>query len=746
MSSVSTVTKPQVTAEGSSRDGGPQHSSSTPSLGDAIIKGYGQTGFIATLRKLIKQGGPDGIHRLWSAVGDVLDSKTEQRWQIATAVIGEILEAHSRERINPKIAPSPDVVARLMRCKPEKAIQLLESYWNQFAVRPVDVLTTKQFLQPDRGDFLARYLNHNYLELIKDQANYEGLGRICSHIAVQKTPAALWLCDFLRQRHARSSKEVHHQARQEAQFLVKVRDTITTRLMESPLASERNFKLTLLFPREFPHPCLDCPVQPFSREENWIFTYPHWLEGVFGAGAAAAFERRELSSNDFMLPPKDEWSDVSSGSLSIVENPPRTFVNDADRERFQQGYLRAELRRLSDAVTAWTDGNSTVLEVNDQLRQLVAAHPYALAEAIRSCRKMDPYFINVLGAVFDEKLRAAEVEPDPYRRSEAVCQAVVLKTCIRKGYEDFVSRSTAEFEHALENAGERELESAKVQAIFSTLKYLFVVTPKIEEASIKLLHRFPNTFGGSLVARYLSTVRCSDSSVRDLIFLQAGRTDVPSMQWLNYAHAAIQFVRDPAELESIRLAFKRSHEDFVGEWAEANAQPYTSLRTVRMALFPTRKDELRTLYANNTGLLESRTESTIKRVLNRALPDLLESGGVPGAPAIDAAMRVAGYQGQPLLLFVDGEPFHAVNRRWSERGFDGHTCSVTWNFTHAGYPVLRIPNSFGDKAKHGDLIQAVQAVQRILLGESPEHPHLVEVDPPHDFKPDGSKVILYTAR
>lgn len=58
----------------------------------------------------------------------------------------------------------------------------------------------------------------------------------------------------------------------------------------------------------------------------------------------------------------------------------------------------------------------------------------------------------------------------------------------------------------------------------------------------------------------------------------------------------------------------------------------------------------------------------------------------------------------------------------------------------------RIPNHFGDASKHPDLIKAVKTARSILVDGVPDYPDLVEVNPPHDFKPDGSRVILYTPR
>lgn len=746
MSRVSTTTGQKVLVEGPTRGVESQHSLHRVPLSELIIKAYPDPLFREVLKKIILGQDPKNIPQFWSAVGDILGSTHTNRFDIAVAVSREILNYNNEKGITPKIAPLPEVVGRfILTCKPEEALQQLSFFWTQFAVRPLDVLTTPQVLQSGCGDIFAQYIEKDYSKLIKDPANYAAIASICSHLALQRTPAALWLCDFVRHRYARSSKLVLPEAKQEADFLWKLRDAITARLFESASACELNFKLTLLYPLDVPHPCLDRPVYRFLKSERWILKNPYWLDKVFGEGASLAFKKKQLSAASFMLPAKDKLHHGTLSGGKLIQDPPRSWVNVADAERFQQQRLRSEILKLSAAVGASSD-LLTVSSARDELHKLVRTHPYGLAEAVRSCRDLNPSFMVLLDEVFEKRLREAEAEPNREVKDEAMCQAVVLKASIRKGYEQLVSCSTRQFEHALQGAGEQELESARVQAILATLKYLCIVTPVLEQSSSRLLQKFPATFGGSLVARYLSAVRCSDSSVRELILMQAGRKDLASISWLNYAHAAIQVVQDPAELVPIRAAFRRSHRDFVGEWAETNAQAQTSLRMVRMALFPVCKDELNSSHSGFNGLLQSRTERTIKRVLGDAFVDFVESGGVPGAPAIDAAMRVMGYPGNPVIVFVDGERFHSVNRRFSERGFDGHTCSVNWNFTHAGYPVLRIPNHFGDNSKHPDLIWAVKTARSILLGATPDYPNLVEVDPPHDFKPDGSRVILYTPR
>lgn len=744
-------------------------------LAAAIVKASNQVGFASVLRKLIEQGGNEGIQRLWVAAQDILERGPGDgraiTWLIATRISNY---CHSRQT-SLGAEPPLDVVARFLLSNTQNREPTFKFFKNNFHIEPIALILNPTVQRHSSGSYLWSFIRSNYQDIVAEPSHRPLIEELLRTTALRRDRLGLEVCRFVCERYESASKWVGHEL--EAAFLWKLRDNLTKELLDSPLACERNLKLALLFPMTVPHPCLADDAHRILEVEKWILDHPSLLEDVYGFDHSRKIFKEcgdgALSSASFAIPPvygqvrgiqsAQSRFDLDANvlvpvyaSLGIsyqgvapasVEVPPRAFVSDDDRIRFDRSRILAAFKTLADNYWAPDCPERVRGKGRELVRLVVRSYPYALAEAAFAARKLDQYFVRDLYCVIrEEAIQAVKPpdgsEPDPKRFRESFTVAAAFGMTIPELQPPVVR----ELESALSRAGERELTEYESVAFLAATRGMCVTSPEIESRAIALIQRYPDTRGASMLARSLSEVRCPDPSIRDFIRAQAMKENISAHRWLNYAHASIGFGLEPPERGHIRRIFKDRYENSVRSFARWCPRSRASLRLLVGELCPEVIGDLRPIRAGSQALFRSPLEVRVIRRLEgipgiRVTQDLY----LPWAPAVDGVIVCEGFPDTPLLLLIDGESYHSVNGKWSYRGFDGHSSLVTRILTRAGYPVVRVSAHLGEPGLESALSEAVSSIARFLTtGEAPRAPRLV-VDPPAGFTEIAGKVLFYPA-
>jgi hypothetical protein len=162
------------------------------------------------------------------------------------------------------------------------------------------------------------------------------------------------------------------------------------------------------------------------------------------------------------------------------------------------------------------------------------------------------------------------------------------------------------------------------------------------------------------------------------------------------------------------------------------------------ALYPERLGEISALRYAVSNLFQSSLEARTKAAI-ATIPHLSVEEGryIPWAPAIDGVLRSEDPSVPPVLLLVDGEPYHSVNGCWPFRGFDGHSLLATKILAAAGYPVLRISGQLGEASERATLLSTVRAALAHLASGEPVTESRLVIDAPDDYGDIAGKALLY---
>ncbi len=745
-------------------------------LHEAIVKGFESSSFEKALVAQLQVRQDAGVRMLWSAVEKILESEFSNRGEIAFSVADAIAMFYKESTAKKPIAPSPRIVGLFCKLGPGSDEKLLYALSIKIKVWPSELIAAPEYLSVLGAKIFLKFLDRNYKKLVCDPANHEWLAALCQQLAMLNEPVGLRVCVWLKDKYEGARRKMKSEAAgQEAEFLWQTRDVITAQLMgSSPCV--RNFKLALLYPNYVPHPCHDQPVEPILPEEQWLVKEYNLLRGAFGeqvgwlrdSGVPRSDSFAPTTSHRDVEPREQASSSINryhplaylysfvglspeTGarvSLSPLDAP-RSWVSHADEERFRESCMRSVLRQLACNLEDSNGAPALVAEATAFLRNIVREYPYILAEAVRSCRGLPPRFINLLFDVFNEGMLQQAPALSDEQRGKRLCDAIVLIGSIGRGFPEVSPETLQEFEAVLASADKKDLHSAKLNAFISTLAWLRTVTPKLEENATRLIQEYPASPGGSLLAQYLSRVRCADPAAKDLVLAQAIRSDLAAKTWLNYAHAALGFgVR-----EDQRKTLRDLHDDVyrysLENWAERDGRVRLSARMVNGLLFPEQFKDFGPQTEKSDRYMHSNSERRTMGVLRSHFGDKVSVGRfIPEAPSIDGDMKVPDYSGKELVIFFDGQIFHSVNEGaeggWFLRGFDGHTCLVTSFFRGVGYPVLRISEQMGNSGNEGPLCDAVSAARDYLVTGCNSAPDYLVVDPSYDFTHIAGRVILYT--
>jgi hypothetical protein len=281
-------------------------------------------------------------------------------------------------------------------------------------------------------------------------------------------------------------------------------------------------------------------------------------------------------------------------------------------------------------------------------------------------------------------------------------------------------------------------------AFVAAMRPACVTSQTFEERALAAIGRFPGTLGASQLARSLAEIKIPDASFGSMVLNEVSRRDLDSQVWLNYAHSALVYRVDSETRHRVKESFEERYDRSVRVIARWSPKGRASYRIVVGALYPERVGDIARLRSAGSNLFQSSLEARIKAVIAESRGASVESGTyIPWAPAIDGVLRATSSSSPPVVLMVDGEPYHSVNGCWVFRGFDGHSLLATKILTSAGYPVLRISGQLGEAAERSALCSLVDAaLDHVATGAPAEDPRLV-IDPPDDYREIGGKALLY---
>lgn len=756
------------------------HQNHLSALAAAIIKTFEQPEFTSVLAKLLEKGGPTGAQRLWRASQEILEEGPTKRRDIAWIIASEVAKSSGLGPSPLAAQPSHEVVECFLRCVVREPFTLLKFFKRHFSIEPLGIVVSPDVLREAPLGFLWSYIQTKYPEHAADPSQHAALGTLLRAVALRHDLAGLETCRFIRDRYEMIRGWIGQE--QEAQFLWQIRDELTREICKSPLACERNLKLTELFPSDVPHPCLNHDAQRMLSCERWILDYPGVTERIekwrrslkifresgFDLIMSTAFlpVRHPLGEPVRGVQPGQSKFDVDAcilmplydfigiarpgahTSSPTAEQAPRTWLSTADKTRYQQSRVLAACEVLCKTYWGIDMPDRAREKGRDLLRSLVREVPFAMALAAPALRASGEAFARDLSRIVrEEALSAVEGWRDSADTRRRLRESFVVTDGLGLDVVECSAAAMQELEESLGRARGSDLKEDEYTAFLAASRTTCLTTPALEYRATALIQAHPDTFGASILARQLFEYRVPDPALRRWIYSQAMRANHRTNTWLNYAHAAVGLDLSDNEQDALRGVFEQRYEASVENISRCNLRARSSYRLIVGALYPDSLGEIRPLRQGTDVLIHSPLE---QRVINRLqrTPGMkvLRDRFIPWAPAFDGVAVSDRAPHRPIVILVDGESYHSVNGSWAFRGFDGHSLLVSRILTQAGYPVVRIAAQFGEPGLEGALSEAISAVaQYVCDGETPSAQRLV-VNPPATFTDIAGRVILYTPR
>jgi hypothetical protein len=721
---------------------------------------------------------------MWEAIQDVLDSHVPERAAIAWDIAHELCKYSKRSPCGHNYTPSVKIVADLVVVSTEGAWAACKRLRSQYPINVIEVahvLRSGGYTPDSTKGFEFACVKHKYDELIQEEGNLPLIFGILKTAVLRPDSKSLEACILIRDRYEACRSWTGKDA--EVSMLWKLRDDLTSQLLTAPFACEGNLKISLLFPREVPHPGLDREPQPISDAERWILSSRRLLTeglGIEHAEKIALFaDKGELDSSHFIylgsfpearfrgiqpvtsrfdlernvltplarslgLTVQGIW-DAALGSDESSETPPRTWLSREEKDRYEVVQVTLACRCV--ALNYWKPESTDRFRPSayEFLRALVHQRPYHLAMAIPNIRRTHPDLYRDLSRlVRDEVLDVWRRTPDASGSDHALRGAQVLMDAFGNVCSETSRLSLDELTIALERPSESLMRDNRFSAFIGSVRAACVTSPTFEQRANAAIHEFPDTAAAAQLARNLSEARAPDPSLRALFERQAVRSDLEVRTWLNYAHSAFICGLEPSSRERVREVFEERYERSVRMLGRWSAKGRASFRMVASSLYPDRVGEISALTTPGSKLFQSALETRMMATIS-GIPQVsvAQDRYIPWAPAIDGVLYGPQHDVPPVVLLIDGERYHSVNGSWLFRGFDGHSLLATKILVNAGYPVLRISGQFGQDGERSALCSVVTAALDYLAhGEPAKDPRLI-IDPPDDITNIRGNALLY---
>ena len=753
-------------------------------LFEVMIRAHQEPLFVATISRLLAKAGPGAPEMMWGAVQQILDKGPSHRAAIAWDIAEALCRHAKRNSAAQHMQPSAKTVADLIAVNPQGAwagFKQLRSYY------PLDALEIAQTLRPRAGAsqgtkaFGFICVKEGYMDLVQREENLPRIAALLKTAVARRDPTSLEACLFIRDRYESCRGWLGKEA--ESAMLWRLRDDLTKLLMKVPVTCEGNLKISLLYPREVPHPALGREPQRLLSTERWILEQSQFLIDAIGNDHASKLssidERGDLDSSHFIylgsfpdvrfrgiqtvcsrfdrdthvLMPLARglgievpglWESQDGKRLS-TEIAPRNWVSREDEDRYEASQVTLACRCVVAHYWKPDVSERSRQRAYEFLRAVIRERSYPLALAAPGLRKWHgEFYLDMLRIVRDEALHLWRRESAASGSNESVRGTVALLDAFGSVGGEVNRLGFDELTLALGSVTASLMNDTRFAAFIAGMRTTSQTSPIFEERAAAAVERFPDTLGAAQLARNLSEVRAPATEAVSLIHAQACRRDLDVSSWLNYAHSALVYGANSEIRTRIREVFEERYDRSVRMLSRWNPKARSSYRMLVGALYPERVGEISSLRSPAGTLFQSSLEARMKAAIAE-IPHLSVQGGtyIPWAPAIDGVLRSSGDSVPPVVLLVDGEPYHSVNGSWPFRGFDGHSLLVTKILTGAGYPVLRISAQLGEANEREALRSSVcAAIEHLATGAPWNDPHLV-VDAPDDYRDIVGKALLY---
>lgn len=762
----------------------PRETTAGSPLCESILRAHEDPKFIATISRLLTQGGISACRTLWTAVSDILRTGHPERAAIAWKITEELCQHAQKDPAVRAFEPSTKIVADLIADHPQGAWTAFKSIAAYYHLNTLDVarkLPRRKHPSESAKGFGFACVKHLYAELVQHDTNLPRVADLLKTAVLRRNSNSLEACVFIRDKYEACRGWIGKEA--EAKMLWKLRDDLTKILLRAPRMCEANLKISLMYPREVPHPALQRDPQRILKVERWILKESRFLSeglGIDHAANLSVFEAKgEIESSHFIylgsfpearfrgiqgfasrfdrdgnvlvplarslrLKVPGVYEDTRS-ETPATQDAPRSWVNSADKERYEASQITLACRCLADHYWKPEITERSRQRAHDFLRALIRQRPYQLAAVAPNLRKWNhDFYLDTVRLVRDERLNVWRGGAAASGTHDGVRSTVVLLDAFGSGGSEVTRLALDELTAALDGPNESLMSDSRFGTFVAAMRRVCVTSPTFEERALAAIKRFPGTLGASQLARNLAEVRTPDAAFGDTLLKQVSRRDLDVQVWLNYAHSALVHMADNDMRNRVKEVFEERYDLPVRVIARWNPKGRSSYRIVVGALYPERVGGISRLRTSGSNLFHSSLEARIKAVLDQ-LPGLsVESGTyIPMAPAIDGVVRTTSSTTPPVVLMVDGEPYHSVNGSWLFRGFDGHSRLATKILTNAGYPVLRISGQLGEGTARSALCSVVSAaLDHLTTGAPAEDPRLV-IDPSDDYRDIGGKALLY---
>lgn len=753
-------------------------------LSEAILRAHNEPMFLATLARLLKQGGASAPAMLWGTVQDILSSGHSERAVIAWDLASELCQHAKKKSSRETFSPPAKTVAELIAVSPYGAWAAFKGLSGYYPLDPLEVAqairTTTQSSESLKG-FGFACVKESYSELVQREANLPRIAGILKNAVVRRDPKSLEACLFIRDKYESCRGWTGREA--ETTMLWRLRDELTALLLRAPVSCEANLKISLLYPREVPHPAMNGNPQPILATERWILEQARFLSEAVGIDHATNIPRIDekggLDSSHFMY--LGSIPDVRFRGIQTVisrfdrdrhvllplarslrvevpglwegeqcrqhpkEPAPRTWIDKDDEDRYEA--LQVTLACRCVAAHYWKPEVSERMRqgAHDLLRAVIRERPYHLALAAPGLRKWHgEFYRDVSRLARDEALNVWRRTPEASGSHHDVRSAIVLLDAFGSAGVEVHRLAFDGLTIALERPNASLMNERHFADFIGAMRPSCLTSPLFEERGSAAIVRFPNSLCAAQLARNLSEVRCSDADAGAVIARQSCRRDLEPRVWLNYAHSALVGGADSATRQRIQRVFEERYDRSVRMLARWNTKARASYRMLVGSLYPERVGQISSLRYAESNLFQSSLEARTKAVI-AGVPGISVEGGkyIPWAPAIDGVLRSEDTSIPPVVLLVDGEPYHSVNGQWPFRGFDGHTILATKILTAAGYPVLRISGQLGEASERATLRSTVLAALEHLGNQASVSESRLVIDPPDDYTDIAGKALLY---
>ena len=752
-------------------------------LFQAIIAAHQEPMFPATLSRLLAHGGDAAPRIMWDAVQKILKKGPDGSDTIAWSVVRGLCRHAKQVPLIERFSPSASTVAALISVSPEGALNAFKYLCSFYTLNGLEV-AQKMRIHPMSAEasktFGFSYVKENYAELVQHEDNLPIIAGLLKGEVLRRGPMSLEASLFIREKYEACRRWTGKEA--ETAMLWHLRDQLTRMLLRAPARCEANLKISLLFPREIPHPALRRDPRRFLDSERWILEQQRFLTDALGIDHAPKLttfaENGELDSSHFIylgsfsearfpgiqsfasrfdrdgavLAPLARSFGIDlpgiwtgeEGRREPREHVPRNWFNREDEELYEASRITIACRCLAEHYWGPEVSERGRQSAYEFLRAVMRERPYQLALAVPYLRKWPgELYRDMVPLVRSEASNMWRSYPHQAGREDVARDGVVLLDAVGKLTIDLNRLAFDELTSALENVGEATMRDHRFAAFVAAVRTTCLSSSVWEERACAAIMRFPDLVCSAQLARNLAEARATDVSVKRLVGSQAVRRDLEARTWLTYAHSALLFGADAGTQEGMKEVFEARYARSVGMYARWSQKGRSSYRMVVASLYPERIGEISPLKNVGANLFQSNLETRMKAVIDD-IPNVSVQGGryIPWAPAIDGVIRSTRRDGPPVVLLIDGEPYHSVNGSWAFRGFDGHSLLVTKILTDAGYPVLRISGDLGEVSERDTLASVVcAALEQVGSGGGKEE--LLVVDPPDDFKDIAGRALLY---